>query len=163
MPSLKKMRDIRKQQRLAAGKESPLNPRPLKSVKGGKKPLSTMDKGKQKRALARSKGGKVTPLKPTGIRKAAIETQKTTAARKPPKSVVKKPAAKKPAAKKLPSNVRIPGAAIAVGSSIIRAIPYIGAAVGAAAFGVKALSEGFSRVTRGWKTQTEISLGMIFI
>ena len=82
MPSLKKMRDIRREQRLAAGKESPLNPRPLKPVKGSKKPLSTMDKGKQKRALERSKVGKVTSPKPTGIRKVTKATQKIAAAKK---------------------------------------------------------------------------------
>jgi len=123
MPSLKKMRDIRKQQRLAAGKVSPLSP----EKKPVKKPKKTMTE-KEKRAKVRTEAGRAPQqtVKPKrgGIRKAAKDTQKAAAK----KAAVKTPKTKTSAkAKVKPPTSKVAG----VGRGLLgramgwAAVPYL--------------------------------------
>jgi hypothetical protein len=96
MPSQKKMRAIR---RRAAGKVSPLSPEPKKPVKKPKTPPSTVDKGKQKRALEREKAGRAPQQKPRNIRAQITKTMRGATAAKKAAAAAKKATVKPPKVK----------------------------------------------------------------
>jgi len=107
--------------------------------------------------------GKVSPLDPGKQVKKKKKADAKAAKKAADAKAAKKPAAKKTVVKKTPPkpkapvpNVKGPGV-LGMSATAARAIPYIGAAGVAAAFGVKALSEGFSRITRGGKPLQRIS------